>query len=393
MCRFSGPVREVGATKIFVGDAGDGRQSLIYAMEVELAAPVAMVLPLPVPADGPDDAIAFHDLSEHAWLFDDLAGEFAPAPAAGHARDASRGARQALTVHAVGAFEASFVPRPADFARLDPRFRLAPEVLAALPEYDDWGFAVFQLTTDARRRAAFHPMGLVFPRRDPDRLFFPTGHVHDGVVHPTAAFDHRLYAQVAPAIAAHLGWERSRRPMSAVSGLRRSIGIDPDRHAYAVTLTGELPNRDAWLHAPRLAVAALAGAGHTAQVRVPASVQTLPGDPPPADVQWQAVVDAALETLREDLPPILAAHATAWRLGSRQDGAPRIALADLVASPGTERGPCAVAFDLGFGGSWAGVVPEVTLSFARAPERTLANAIHRDLMLRLRDRWAARALR
>jgi len=336
----------VGATTIFIGDAGEDRQFLIYAMQVELAAPVAMVLPLPVPADGPDDAVVFHDLSAHASLFRELGAAVAHGPVSGGGlRDVPRGARQPLTVHAVGAFEASFVPRAADFARLDPRFRLAPDVLAALPEYADWGFAVFQLTTDARRRAAFHPMGLEFPRRDADRLFFPTGHVHDGTVHPTAAFDHRLYAQVSPAIAAHLGWERSRRPMSAVMGLPRSIGIDPARHAYAITLTGELPNRDAWLHAPRIDVAAIEAAGHTARVRVPASVQALPGDPPPADIAWQGIVDAALETLREDLPPILAAHAAAWQLGLRQDAQRRLALEDLAVIPGTELGPCTPSAD------------------------------------------------
>ena len=38
MCIFSRGVRHVGATRIFVGDRADGRQALIYAMEVELEA-------------------------------------------------------------------------------------------------------------------------------------------------------------------------------------------------------------------------------------------------------------------------------------------------------------------------------------------------------------------
>ena len=49
MCIFSRGVRHVGSTRIFAGHQDDGRQALIYSMEVELSAPTAMVLPLPTP--------------------------------------------------------------------------------------------------------------------------------------------------------------------------------------------------------------------------------------------------------------------------------------------------------------------------------------------------------
>jgi hypothetical protein len=98
-----------------------------------------------------------------------------------------------LTVHRVGAFDASFVPNQAAFARLDLRFRLADGVWQKLPAYDDFGFAVFQLRAgDAR----VHPMALSFSTRNPRALFFPTAHVHDGAVHSFADFDHSLYAQL-----------------------------------------------------------------------------------------------------------------------------------------------------------------------------------------------------
>lgn len=35
-------------------------------------------------------------------------------------------------------------------------------------------------------------MAFVLPRRDGRFVFFPTVHVHDGEVHPTAAFDDTL---------------------------------------------------------------------------------------------------------------------------------------------------------------------------------------------------------
>src|SRR5262249_58819336 len=62
----------------------------------------------------------------------------------------------------------------------------------ALPAYKDHGFAVFKLKKGAK---TIHPMAFEFPRRDPKRLFFPTVHIHDGAVHPTAKFDHSLYLQ------------------------------------------------------------------------------------------------------------------------------------------------------------------------------------------------------
>ena len=99
-----------------------------------------------------------------------------------------------LVVHEVGSFEASFVPTRRDFSRLDQRFRLPDDVWQALLGYDDWGFAVFKLGPMSRLTGV-HPMAFEFPQRDPDRLFFPAVHVHNGRVEPWATFDHRLYCQ------------------------------------------------------------------------------------------------------------------------------------------------------------------------------------------------------
>lgn len=46
MCCFSRPVPFVGATKIFARPLPRGRQALVYAMDVEIADALAMVLPL-----------------------------------------------------------------------------------------------------------------------------------------------------------------------------------------------------------------------------------------------------------------------------------------------------------------------------------------------------------
>lgn len=143
-------------------------------------------------------------------------------------------------VHAVGSFEASFVPSMADWDRLDPRFRLPVDTWARLGDYADWGFAVFRLAPG--KQATIHPMAFRFRTRDPRRLFFPTVHVHDGQVHATARFDHWLYYQLADP--GHDGGdERSTlTPTADVAGLL-APGVPVRRRA----LRGRLPNRDTWI--------------------------------------------------------------------------------------------------------------------------------------------------
>ncbi|MEH6416104.1 hypothetical protein [Pseudomonas sp. CGJS7] len=186
MCIFSQPIDHVSDTRIYARMRGD-RQYLAYQMRLASMTEQAMILPLPVAGGDPGD-LRFIDLSACALWFDGLDACFP---------NLSRGggpvaAAASLEVHRVGAFDASFVPERAAFARLDPRFRLDDGVWDRFPDYAGFGFAVFQLRAgDAR----VHPMALSFRSRDPRTLFFPTAHVHDGQVHATAEFDHRLYAQ------------------------------------------------------------------------------------------------------------------------------------------------------------------------------------------------------
>src|SRR5678816_3478262 len=195
MCMFSRNVRFVGGTKIFAKRSG-ARQSLAYAMSVEMDEALAMVLPLPVPPSPPEDAVEFVDLKGYPKLFDDLANAFPVAAVAGaYSQSLSREppVKRALVVHDVGDFVASFVPTRKDFARLDARFRLDDGVFDRLPQYADWGFAVFQLKA-SKNRQDVHPMAFSFPSRE-DGIFFPTVHVHHGQVEPEANFDHMLYCQ------------------------------------------------------------------------------------------------------------------------------------------------------------------------------------------------------
>jgi len=262
MCCFSLPIRHVSSTHIFARPLASGRQALIYAMTFSAAEELAMVLPLPTPPGSPDDALEFVDLSAYPRLFTDLSRGFGPiygdVPASrGFSLPAPR-----LEVKRVGAFEASFVPTPADFERLDPRFRLPEGFWDALPGYRDYGFAVFKLRRTGgpltrwlglKREA--HPMAFTFPTRDPSRLFFPTVHVHDGVAPERALFDHSLYAQLPAAPAAvdpHPdSWERSARVAGRYINADRAKGlVEPDAFCYRLALAHQMrENRDTWARA------------------------------------------------------------------------------------------------------------------------------------------------
>jgi hypothetical protein len=200
-------------------------------------------LPLPVAGD-----LTFINLEGYPKFFEDLERGF-PMPAAQRSYSAPL-----LAVQRVGSFDASFVPTPPDFARLDPRFRMPDGVFDRLPHYRDYGFAVFQLhDVDAR----IHPMAFSFARRNPSEIFFPTVHVHDGRVHAEARFDHALYLQLAepffpPELAMpsgdpieKRGWAQTWMPAGKFMDLSRAEGlIDGAAPVRVRRLSGTLPNQD-----------------------------------------------------------------------------------------------------------------------------------------------------
>ena len=153
MCCFSQPIELVANTSIFARSSNRD-QFLVYSMTYASFFPVAMVLPLPVPANPPEDAVRFINLERYPRFFDDMRSGFPPRMA--YTRSAGSRAvvidAPKLKVHSVGSYEASFVPRLADFDRLDERFRIPNEVWDRLPEYLDYGFAVFKPQRDRRTR-------------------------------------------------------------------------------------------------------------------------------------------------------------------------------------------------------------------------------------------------
>lgn len=249
---FARPVH-VSATNIFARMIAPGVQALAYGMNLDTRAPVAMVLPLPVVPGSGDGAVTFIDLSKQPQMFAHLAAlfEIMPPQAArkgGFSLPLPR--PKTLVVHKVGSFVASYVPARADFARLDPRFRLPEVLFDAVPHYADYGFAVFQLEPG---KVTVHPMAMKFPTRDPSRLFYPTVHVHDGRFHPKAKFDHALYFQTPRCTQrpktvpigsfedSEVGWAV---PQKDYEGL-----IVSEHPVLRRTLRGKRANEDTWIAA------------------------------------------------------------------------------------------------------------------------------------------------
>jgi hypothetical protein len=249
MCLFSDFIEKVSDTQIFARGAA-GRQVLVYSMRYAAGSDLAMVLPIPTPAGSPDGAVRFISLDACPDFFDHLKEGF-PARHYGDIGDLSTGdvavAAAPLVVHDVGAYEASFVPSPEDFGRLDERFRLPVEIWLELNHYRDWGFAVFKLKRTSL--AAVHPMAFDFPRRDPRRLFFPTLHLHDRKLVRTAHYDHMLYCQAEPGLDWHLQeWEDSQATASEfVLCEAASRIVLPDQVCWRAPLEGALENRDTWV--------------------------------------------------------------------------------------------------------------------------------------------------
>jgi hypothetical protein len=238
MCCFVGNV-EVFDTNLFARLTGRGSQFLVYQMRYQAAQPTAMILPLPVALPAREESIRWIDLKGYPEFFSKLTALFPerqPLSIGCSKAETTDEAKGAIAVHQVGDFVASFVPRLTDFARLDPRFTLPKGVWDKFPQCHDYGFAVFQL---AQLGGQPHPIAFEFPTRWPDKLYFPTIHIHDGQVHSEEHFDHALYSQ-------QMGSHGTRSEGSTGSGvqLERTQGIVVDEPLWRIQMRGLYDNKD-----------------------------------------------------------------------------------------------------------------------------------------------------
>jgi hypothetical protein len=245
VCCFSQPVDYVAGTNIFARPAKAGGQYLVYSMTLKAGSDLAMILPIPTPKASKEDAVTFINLEKYPDFFDDMRAGFPAPPPSRGTKDGPTLAAAApkLKVVEVGNFIASFVPAVKDFARLDEKFKLPEGTWARLPQYQDYGFAVFKLKKGEQK---VHPMAFTFPRADAKRLFFPTVHIHDGKVHDRAKFDHALFCQDADTATR---WEESPRPaeMFLTKLDRAKDVVNPKGHVYRRQMVGTYRNEDVWV--------------------------------------------------------------------------------------------------------------------------------------------------
>jgi hypothetical protein len=245
MCCFSRPVDTVADTNIFARDSKDGRQFLVYSMQFKSGEDLAMILPIPTPKDSAEDAVKFVDLKKYEGFFDDMRKGFPEPPPPRTKDDAppKKAAAGGLVVVEVGDFVASFVPAIKDFARLDEQFRLPEGVWEKLPQYKEFGFAVFKLKKPKKGESKVHPMAFEFPRADKRVLFFPTVHIHDGKVSEKAKFDHSLFCQTSGE--PPLRWDESPGLAESFMKVKETQGIvDGNAHVYRKLMKGTFDNKD-----------------------------------------------------------------------------------------------------------------------------------------------------
>jgi len=193
MCIFSARVNQVTDTEIFVRVNAAGEQYTVYQNKFDTDTENAMIIPIPEATVG-EMGVEFINLEKYADFFKDIRESFPKSLSKGLRRSETFGLclHDAIEVHQVGSFEASYVPSQDDFERLDERFRLDSSAWEKLPEYQDYGFIVFKFKPGNQKP---HPMAFKFKSAIPDYAYFPTVHVHDGKVHEREGFDHTLYLQ------------------------------------------------------------------------------------------------------------------------------------------------------------------------------------------------------
>ncbi|RYD84070.1 MAG: hypothetical protein EOP84_06525 [Verrucomicrobiaceae bacterium] len=243
-------MEHVANTSIFVRPVGGGDQAVIYSMEINAQEDLSMILPIPVAQPSRENSVRFVSLKDYPNIFAGLRRgfprQYEAGPAAGNALGGPPSRSAPLRVVQVGNFVASFVPTVADFSRLDEQFRLPEGVWEKLGGYAKFGFAVFKLR---KGHSQIHPMAFVFPSANPDHLFFPTVHIHDGEIHPRAEFDHVLYCQVARrGLQSLAAWDESELPANRFVNAKMTHNlILPDHHVFRRTMLGEFANADVLL--------------------------------------------------------------------------------------------------------------------------------------------------
>jgi hypothetical protein len=248
MCIFSGPVETVSNTNIFARNDGE-YQYIVYQMNYKAKSDLAMILPIPVKLGIGEDGVKFINLEKHKEFFNDIIETFNTkflSDGDYGTKGISNNRERKLTIVNVGDFEASFVPTLKDFSRLDEKFKLPDDVWNEIPEYKDYGFVVFKLKNTAKE-STVHPMAFKFPTRFPNKIFYPTMHIHDGLIHDEEVFHHSLFCQT-PKKQLFGRWksnnEEMKKDYEGIILTRKDVDKYMECAIFKKDLSGYLPNKD-----------------------------------------------------------------------------------------------------------------------------------------------------
>lgn len=227
MSSFSGTLTRVSNTRIFARATSNGTQYLVYQMDYAANGDIALILPLPIPSNTPADSVRFIDLVGYPDFFADIEKGFPYTRGVPATRGKTRDDARA---------EAVFLSSAQEFSGLEEQFRIPKETWDKLPEYHDFGFAVFKIRADAPLRS---PLALEYPMRNPNLLYFPTLHIRDGEAAEDANFDLDLFCQ------ARSGWLRTYDVASSFMDIDKAQGVlDPGERVSRMTVQGMHPNSD-----------------------------------------------------------------------------------------------------------------------------------------------------
>jgi len=205
MCVFSGPVRNVSNTRIFVTELKSGDQFTVYQNAVAFAANskrVAMILPFPNP-NGTITAYSqiMWNMSEYKNFFKHCNDLFPmPVTKGISSRSTARSKSsvlEPLPIFQCGAYEYSVVSNFDEFSALNfAQFNLEPKsisLLTLLKRYygTGYGFLVCIYTQEGE----IPPIAFIHPKLPNGKLFVPTMHDHHGneTSNALANWSHEIY--------------------------------------------------------------------------------------------------------------------------------------------------------------------------------------------------------
>lgn len=192
MCIINKPINLVASTSIFGGlNKTRDRQIIIYKNTIDTDTPNnAMILPVPHA-----HSTIFHSMESYEHFFEDLKDNFQLVQ---KTRSMLK-SYNVLPVVDVGSYRVSVVPTLQAFQNLDPsEFLIDSSIQNIFSEtYPEWfGYIVCKLKTGIQR---YEPLAYSFDVYGPEKLFFPTLHVHPHV-HATLGrenvvddWDHDIY--------------------------------------------------------------------------------------------------------------------------------------------------------------------------------------------------------